>query len=754
MISLLNELGARLIPAGGSLLVQSILLVGVLLAVEAILRRRIRASLLCALWLLVIVKLLLPPSLKSPTSIGFWLGPWIAAPVRAPSPVLPVIPYQPAPAAVPVISLTSPVASLPIPAPRSALNWEGGLMLGWIAGAAGLVACLIRRQQGVQRLVRKSRPAPPGFEELFQATVLHLRLRGTPQLRLTHAHHSPAVCGLIRPVVLLPERLAERLGEAALRDVLLHELVHLRRRDLWFSFPQALVQVIWWWNPLVWLANARIRGLREQAVDDEVMALRGDDPTSYPATLVEVARHCARRPTLGLGFVGIIDSRRSLRARVDRLLHAPRPSRTHLGVSGWICVATTALLALPMAFVPRMEAARNRPTEPNTITPANSLNWQPWSEQIVRRAQESGRPGLVQFSTGWSRSSLMDTAATGPALKADSIPLDTAANRLVAQENLEVLTTAAEPALVESRSFRVDRTRLLAAIEALRRIPGQTSVSQPASDANVQNQIRQLFHLVGIGFPADQPAGDGRHSLYFNERTGVLFVRAPQPEMEAIARFVESLRTVGPLIQLEVKLVTIGLDTTLTLRFNQMEVNTPGREVDLPPSGGAGPVSLGRGSMDILGLVATDRLVSLPDLLGNGAHQTLADIRRMTQDGEWVAILPAELPARDGNESSVPQAADVFSANLLELLPSWTDDGSIDLQVVARPALLPRRTRDQPDPQPAEILRRKVVPSGETLVLALLGSGGTPGQRSTEMPLGSVIFITPTVVDPAEGNRP
>ncbi|MGO8677539.1 MAG: M56 family metallopeptidase [Limisphaerales bacterium] len=107
---------------------------------------------------------------------------------------------------------------------------------------------------------------------------------------------SPAVCGLFAPVILLPRALAEQLAPDQLRAVLLHELFHLRRGDLWLGFVQALFQTLYWWHPLLWPANARIRRAREDAVDDAVMLALGGGAEAYPPTLLQVARLALSRP--------------------------------------------------------------------------------------------------------------------------------------------------------------------------------------------------------------------------------------------------------------------------------------------------------------------------------------------------------------------------------------------------------------------------------------------------------------------------
>src|ERR1035441_5199582 len=115
---------------------------------------------------------------------------------------------------------------------------------------------------------------------------------------------SPAVCGLFRPVILLPQSLVQKLPPAQLRAVLLHELTHLRRGDVWMNCAQALVQIVYWWHPLLWLANARIRRVREEAVDDAVMLALRDDAEAYAPTLLEVAKFAFHRPLASLGLVG------------------------------------------------------------------------------------------------------------------------------------------------------------------------------------------------------------------------------------------------------------------------------------------------------------------------------------------------------------------------------------------------------------------------------------------------------------------
>jgi len=71
MIEFLNHLGADALPCARQIVWQTALLVAVLSLLDLLVARRLRSTLRCALWLLVVVKLLLPPSLQFPTGAGF-----------------------------------------------------------------------------------------------------------------------------------------------------------------------------------------------------------------------------------------------------------------------------------------------------------------------------------------------------------------------------------------------------------------------------------------------------------------------------------------------------------------------------------------------------------------------------------------------------------------------------------------------------------------------------------------------------------
>ena len=124
----------------------------------------------------------------------------------------------------------------------------------------------------------------PVAGELTQALGITQRVR----LRITPHDAVLATWGAWRPVILLPRGAAEWPVER-IRVVLAHELAHIARRDWLVHLVAECARAVYWFNPLFWLACARLRRDGEHACDDVVLE-HGISNTSYASHLVDLAR--------------------------------------------------------------------------------------------------------------------------------------------------------------------------------------------------------------------------------------------------------------------------------------------------------------------------------------------------------------------------------------------------------------------------------------------------------------------------------
>lgn len=261
---------------------------------------------------------------------------------------LPFASRLPVVTSVATIGDTAPVAAgtEQLPATRDRLPVEQLLALLWITGFATSAAMMLA---GFRRLVRVTRRATrvksprwvePGRELAGRFGV------GDVALLETDAPDVLATWGSRRPCILLPER-CESWAESRIHAVLCHEMAHIRRADWSIQIAAEMVRAVFWFNPLFWIACARLRRESEQACDDAVLEA-GVSPSEYASHLVEIARAC--RPASPPVTTAMPIARPStlewrITAMLNTSLSRSAPSRRTLAVTLLVLLAITIPIA-------------------------------------------------------------------------------------------------------------------------------------------------------------------------------------------------------------------------------------------------------------------------------------------------------------------------------------------------------------------------------------------------------------------------
>ncbi len=377
----INSAGFVFVKFALPMLIQSAVLIVVLLLVDLLLRKKVRAVFRYWLWMLILIKLVLPTSLSSPVSLGSWFGDKLttvkfsemsiptklvnlpqmievetaAATGISSSDVKPIV--TPQPDAKPIVAKA---AALPV-AVSAPLTWQSIVFLVWVAVVTTMGLLLLQRAIFVTGLVSQAQNPTQLMSDAFNFCCRQMGIRSKVGLKVSANTASPAVCGLFRPVVLVPQNLAPTLGSSHLRPVLLHELAHIRRGDLWINLVQTILQIFYFYNPLLWLANVVIRRIREQAVDETVQVAMGANAPQYPQVLVDVAKLAFNRPVLSLRLIGVVESKSALKSRIERMLNHPIPKTAKLGILGLAAVIVIGFMFLPMAKAAKPEKSSQNP---------------------------------------------------------------------------------------------------------------------------------------------------------------------------------------------------------------------------------------------------------------------------------------------------------------------------------------------------------------------------------------------------------
>jgi beta-lactamase regulating signal transducer with metallopeptidase domain/Leucine-rich repeat (LRR) protein len=245
------------------------------------------------LWLLVLLKFVTPPLF----TVGFHL----------PRKPVAVVPDNPATVSAseettakdfdrsrldPVSeqTITHPGSSVDAPqvTTHTEIPWLIVLAGLWCVGIAGIAIWQAFRILRFGRLLRAAQPPPPDVLHIAAEAGEHLGLRRIPAIRMLPVRVSPMIWTIcLKPQVLLPVELFERLEPAAQSSLLAHQLAHVRRKDHLVRLLQLLISTLFWWHPVAWWACRELQQLEELCCDAMVVGLAPSSRKAYAIALMD-----------------------------------------------------------------------------------------------------------------------------------------------------------------------------------------------------------------------------------------------------------------------------------------------------------------------------------------------------------------------------------------------------------------------------------------------------------------------------------
>jgi len=316
----------------------------------------------------------------------------------------------------------------------------GALAAAWLAGALLLGALLALRQRRFEATLTRK----PGAAEALPAGA------------------GPAVLGLLRPRIALPGDFESAFDDEEQRLMLLHERVHLRRRDNLWNLLASLLLVLHWFNPIAWWAARCLRADQELACDAAV--LRGESPAvlaTYAGALLKV-QGVALTPPLATAWQSshpLVERIRMLRS------HRLSPARHRAGLR---LAALSILLAGVGGWALRAGANGAPAPAAARASVMTSLELQADSKDKValRMLTRTGEQAMVLTNDDVARKALhgpVEIAYTVTKLDGDRLQIDTTLRHgepLVTLGSPRLITRDGVPVRVEVRT--ADGTHALA----------------------------------------------------------------------------------------------------------------------------------------------------------------------------------------------------------------------------------------------------------------------------------------------------
>lgn len=237
--------------------------------------------------------------------------------------------------------------------------WSPGVLLlaVWAAGSILIIARWIAGGLRLRAILSRAEPDRP------------LLVEGSLSVRVcrTDERIEPGIVGILRPVLVLPRSIDERLSPSQLEAVLTHEIGHVRRRDNLTAAAHMIVEAALWFHPLVWWIGARLIEERERACDELVVA-SGHDREAYAEGILDVCMHYVATPLRCAAGISGSD----LKRRITQIMRYPGMKSLQLAKKLLLSVAAIAALALPViaGFALEQTAAAQQGTAPPDNTNA------------------------------------------------------------------------------------------------------------------------------------------------------------------------------------------------------------------------------------------------------------------------------------------------------------------------------------------------------------------------------------------------
>jgi beta-lactamase regulating signal transducer with metallopeptidase domain len=188
----------------------------------------------------------------------------------------------------PVVSSASLATLMTALAKTTGLGWQAWLMLGWILGVLLIGGRIVWQGFSLNRRLRQTESAEPALVQRVRDAAAQLGMTRIPDVRVIDLDVSPFVCGLWTIRLIIPRGLSVAFTAEQLDLVLLHELAHIRRRDLVWGWVPEAAKVFFFFHPLAHFLYYQIRFERELACDQLAMQSSGRDVATYADTLVKV----------------------------------------------------------------------------------------------------------------------------------------------------------------------------------------------------------------------------------------------------------------------------------------------------------------------------------------------------------------------------------------------------------------------------------------------------------------------------------
>ncbi len=251
---------------------------------------------------------------------------------------------------------------------QTPFTWVTWAFLSWLLLVSTFLFVFFREQLRGWKQVQAANPFPAAEERRIQNALARLDAPQNIPVLQCEQLASPAAWGLFRRRILMPSGFLADLSDEQLTWILGHELAHHKRLDLGVSFFQRVLQILWFFHPLMWWHGVRLERIRECACDESAMARTQTRGEACARTLVQVASRALPPKKSRITFQHLFSEKKTMKLRIQRLMDGKRSPQAGM----------TPVAALLLSVATLFSAITLRPQHDNAATPTPLSQAQVW----------------------------------------------------------------------------------------------------------------------------------------------------------------------------------------------------------------------------------------------------------------------------------------------------------------------------------------------------------------------------------------
>lgn len=215
----------------------------------------------------------------------------------------------------------------------------------WLFGCVVMFVRWAWQWQSASRLVNGAVALVEGREvDVLRQYEADAQIREPVPVLVISRSVEPGIFGIVRPVLMWPAGLSDRLDDAHIASIVAHEVEHIRRRDNLTAMIHRFVEAVFWFHPAIWWMGAKMTEERERACDEMVLE-HNAEPQKYADSILKVCAFCLEPPLPCASGVSGSD----LKKRVLRIT-SHRSAALTLGRRAVLMAAAILALTLPIGL--------------------------------------------------------------------------------------------------------------------------------------------------------------------------------------------------------------------------------------------------------------------------------------------------------------------------------------------------------------------------------------------------------------------